>query len=185
VTLDDPLTRLAAQNDPVGLIRSYDRVVVDEIQRVPELYLSIKKAVDDDRRPGRFLLTGSANLMAIPQAADSLAGGMETLQLLPLLQSEIHGVGGNWVDAVFSGTMPTISSRPDPMTWSCVFYRGGIPRLAVAPACDGDRRNDRPGSQNGIPVYVSSWHDVSDSPGAALFQQSPETPDQDIEGAIS
>ena len=109
MTLDDPLTRLAAQNDPVGLIRSYDRVVVDEIQRVPELYLSIKKAVDDDRRPGRFLLTGSANLMAIPQAADSLAGGMETLQLLPLLQSEIHGVGGNWVDAVFSGTMPTIS----------------------------------------------------------------------------
>jgi uncharacterized protein len=64
VTLDDPLTRLAPQNDPVGLIRSYDRVAVDEIQRVPELYPSIKKAVDDDRRPGRFLLTGSANMIS-------------------------------------------------------------------------------------------------------------------------
>jgi uncharacterized protein len=127
VTLDDPLARLAAQNDPVGLIRSYDRVVVDEVQRVPELYLSIKKAVDDDRRPGRFLLTGSANLMAIPQAADSLAGRMEMLQLLPLSQSEIRGAGGQWLDAVFSGTTPT---SPEKVTSNDLVVRvlaGGYP----------------------------------------------------------
>ena len=73
LTLDDELTRLAAKEDPEGLIRSLDYVVIDEIQRVPELLLAIKKSVDKDRRPGRFLLTGSANIMTLPTVADSLA----------------------------------------------------------------------------------------------------------------
>ncbi|WP_291937667.1 AAA family ATPase [Limnohabitans sp.] len=84
LTLDDELTRLSAREDPVGMIRSLDRAVIDEIQRAPQLLLAIKKSVDEDRRPGRFLLTGSANLMALPTVADSLAGRMETLSLLPL-----------------------------------------------------------------------------------------------------
>jgi hypothetical protein len=91
LTLDDELTLLAAKEDPVGMIRSLDRAVIDEVQRAPQLLLAIKKTVDEDRRPGRFLLTGSANLMALPTVADSLAGRMETLTLLPLSQSEIHG----------------------------------------------------------------------------------------------
>ena len=73
LTLDDELTLLAAKEDPVGMIRSLDRTVIDEIQRAPRLLLAIKKSVDEDRRPGRFLLTGSANLMALPAVADSLA----------------------------------------------------------------------------------------------------------------
>jgi predicted AAA+ superfamily ATPase len=84
LTLDDELTLLSAREDPVGMIRNLDRAVIDEIQRAPELLLAIKKTVDEDRRPGRFLLTGSANLMALPTVADSLAGRMETLMLLPL-----------------------------------------------------------------------------------------------------
>ncbi len=88
LTLDDALTLLSAREDPVGMIRSLDRAVIDEIQRAPHLLLAIKKSVDEDRRPGRFLLTGSANLMALPTVADSLAGRMETLSLLPLSQSE-------------------------------------------------------------------------------------------------
>jgi predicted AAA+ superfamily ATPase len=56
------------------MIRDIDRVVIDEIQRAPELLLAIKRSVDEDRRPGQFLLTGSANLMAMPKVADSLAG---------------------------------------------------------------------------------------------------------------
>ena len=84
LTLDDQLTLLSAREDPVGMIRSLDRSVIDEIQRAPQLLLAIKKSVDEDRRPGRFLLTGSANLMALPTVADSLAGRMETLALLPL-----------------------------------------------------------------------------------------------------
>ena len=103
LTLDDELTLLSAHEDPVGLIRSLNRAVIDEIQRAPQLLLAIKKSVDEDRRPGRFLLTGSANLMALPTVADSLAGRMETLSLLPLSQSEIEGRAANWIDNVFSG----------------------------------------------------------------------------------
>jgi predicted AAA+ superfamily ATPase len=103
LTLDDELTLLSAREDPVGMIRSLDRAVIDEIQRAPQLLLAIKKSVDEDRRPGRFLLTGSANLMALPTVADSLAGRMETLSLLPLSQSEIEGRSANWIDSVFSG----------------------------------------------------------------------------------
>lgn len=62
-TLDDELTLLAARKDPVGMIRRLDRAIIDEIQRAPALLLAIKKTVDEDRRPGRFLLTGSAQLM--------------------------------------------------------------------------------------------------------------------------
>jgi predicted AAA+ superfamily ATPase len=105
LTLDDQLTLLAAKQDPVGLIRSLERVVIDEIQRAPELLLAIKKSVDENRSPGRFLLTGSANIMMLPKVTDSLAGRMETLSLLPLSQSEIesrpiHHL--NWIDAVFN-----------------------------------------------------------------------------------
>lgn len=106
LTLDDELTLLSAREDPVGMIRSLDRAVIDEIQRAPQLLLAIKKSVDKDRRPGRFLLTGSANLMALPAVADSLAGRMETLSLLPLSQSEIEGQSGNWIDRVFCGRIP-------------------------------------------------------------------------------
>lgn len=103
LTLDDELTLMSAREDPVGLIRSLDRAVIDEIQRAPGLLLAIKKSVDEDRRPGRFLLTGSANLMALPAVADSLAGRMETLSLLPLSQSEMEGHASNWIDAAFAG----------------------------------------------------------------------------------
>jgi predicted AAA+ superfamily ATPase len=99
LTLDDELTLLSARNDPVGMIRSLDRAVIDEIQRVPQLLLAIKKSVEQDRRPGRFLLTGSSNLMALPTVADSLAGRMETLSLLPLSQSEIGACSGRVICA--------------------------------------------------------------------------------------
>jgi uncharacterized protein len=105
LTLDDEVTRLAAKEDPVGLIRSIDSAVIDEVQRAPDLLLAIKKAVDEDRRPGRFLLTGSANLMALPSIADSLAGRMETLVLLPLAQCEITPNPESsltWLDTLFA-----------------------------------------------------------------------------------
>ena len=110
LSLDDEVTRVAANEDPVGLIRSIDAAVIDEIQRAPGLLLAIKKSVDEDRRPGRFLLTGSANLMTLPKVADSLAGRMETLVLLPLAQAEIASAPGtamSWLDTLFSGAMLT------------------------------------------------------------------------------
>lgn len=127
LTLDDELTLLAAKEDPVGMIRSLDRTVIDEIQRAPRLLLAIKKSVDADRRPRRFLLTGSANLMALPAVADSLAGRMETLTLLPLSQSEIHGPAVNWLDSVFAGHIPKMTQ---PLVGNALFdavLRGGYP----------------------------------------------------------
>jgi len=114
LTLDDPGTLLSAQEDPVGLVRSLDRAVIDEVQRAPRLLLAIKQAVDQDRRPGRFLLTGSANLMLVPGVADSLAGRMETLNLLPLAGCEIHGGKGRWLDTVFAGSPPRGAATPAP-----------------------------------------------------------------------
>jgi uncharacterized protein len=70
LTLDDQTTLDTARSDPVGFIRGLDRAAIDEIQRAPEVLLAIKRSVDTDKRPGRFLLTGSANLMTLPQVAD-------------------------------------------------------------------------------------------------------------------
>ena len=90
ITLDDPNMAALAQQDPVGLIRQLDRAIIDEVQRAPQLMLALKMAVDEDQRPGRFLLTGSANVLALPQMADSLAGRMEVHTLLPLSQAELQ-----------------------------------------------------------------------------------------------
>lgn len=102
-TLDEPTIREAATSDPFGFIRGLDKAVIDEIQRVPDLLLAIKASVDEDTRPGRFLLTGSANLMALPLVADSLAGRMEVIRLLPLAQSEIFDQTGEFLDKAFAG----------------------------------------------------------------------------------
>jgi hypothetical protein len=101
LTLDDSATLQTARDDPQGFIQRLDTVVIDEVQRVPELLLAIKLPVDRDRRPGRFLMTGSADVMALPRVADSLAGRIEVLSLLPLAGSELAGTPGRWPDAVF------------------------------------------------------------------------------------
>ncbi|MGF6175484.1 ATP-binding protein [Ensifer sp. 4252] len=100
-TLDNATTLEAARQDPVGFVRGMNRAIVDEIQRAPELLLAIKESVDTDQRPGRFLLTGSANLMTLPRVADSLAGRMEVVRLLPLAQSEIRAGGGDFLRDAF------------------------------------------------------------------------------------
>jgi predicted AAA+ superfamily ATPase len=133
LTLDDELTLLSAREDPVGMIRSLDRAVIDEIQRAPQLLLAIKKSVDEDRRPGRFLITGSANLMALPTLADSLAGRMETLTLFPLSQSEIHGSTANWIDASFNGSLLTVVTPVVGEAIVDAVLRGGYPE-AIARA---------------------------------------------------
>lgn len=134
ITLDDETTRLAAQRDPAGLIRSLDKVAIDEIQRVPQLLLAIKKSVDDDRRPGRFLLTGSANLMALPTVADSLAGRMETLSLFPLAQAEIERHPTNWLDAAFSGRLLKLSKKSITKTLIDRVLMGGYPEMLKRPS---------------------------------------------------
>ncbi|WP_299987123.1 ATP-binding protein [uncultured Ruegeria sp.] len=108
LTLDDATVLQSAVDDPVGFVRGLDRAVIDEIQRAPDLLLAIKKTVDDDRRAGRFLLTGSANLMTIPKVADSLAGRMEIVRLLPLSQTEILETKSGFIDRVFDAKNPVV-----------------------------------------------------------------------------
>ena len=127
LTLDDELTLLAARQDPVGLIRSLDTAIIDEVQRAPQLLLAIKKTVDEDRRPGRFLLTGSTNLMTLPNVADSLAGRMETIALLPLSQNEINGTTTNWLDGAFAGHLPKIANPSVGTALIEAVLRGGYP----------------------------------------------------------
>ncbi len=103
VTLDDSIALSLAKRDPAAFLNTYKPpVTIDEIQRAPELFLAIKRAVDKDRRPGSFVLTGSSNVLAMPRLADSLAGRMEVIDLMPLSQGEIEGSGDGFVDALFA-----------------------------------------------------------------------------------
>jgi predicted AAA+ superfamily ATPase len=102
-TLDEATVLAAANDDPVGFLRGLDRAVIDEIQRAPGLLLAIKTEVDRDKTAGRFLLIGSANLMTVPKVADSLAGRMEVVKLLPLSQAEIMGAKSPFLDNASTG----------------------------------------------------------------------------------
>ncbi len=103
LTLDDAATLAAAQSDPDGFTSGLpERVILDEVQRVPELFRAIKRSVDAKRSPGRFLLTGSAQALVLPQVSESLAGRMEVLTLWPFSQGEIGVRREVFVDACFA-----------------------------------------------------------------------------------
>jgi predicted AAA+ superfamily ATPase len=111
LTFDDPPVLASALQDPVGFLTSIvDDAVLDEAQLAPELFRPLKATVDRDRRPGRFLLTGSAQVLLLPRLSESLAGRMEVLTLWPFAQRELVGGDGSFVDALFAGTRLASSS---------------------------------------------------------------------------
>lgn len=129
VTLDDAATLAAAQVDPVGFVEGLgERVVFDEVQKAPELFPALKVAVDRRRSPGRFLLTGSADVLALPSLSESLAGRMEPRVLWPLSQGEIANVEEFFIGAMFARNPPrpivTGSDRADVVQRA---LRGGFP----------------------------------------------------------
>jgi hypothetical protein len=152
ITLDDETVLAAARSDPTGFVRGLSRATLDEVQRAPDLLRAIKRFVDEDRRAGRFLLTGSANTLALPKVAESLAGRMEIVELLPLSRSEIRGrrpsflkaafegkvekpaellVGEELVDAVLTGGYPEMVRRTDPQRrqkWARDYVRALVQR---------------------------------------------------------
>ncbi len=133
VSFDDLGALSAARTDPVGFVGGLgQRVFIDEIQRVPELLLPIKATVDRDRRPGRFLLTGSANVLNLPRVADSLAGRMDVLSLHPFSQGEIEGSADGFVDLAFSLEPPP--ARSDAGTPDLIerMLRGGFPEIVTS-----------------------------------------------------
>lgn len=134
LTLDDDTTLDTAQRDPVGFVRGLDRAIIDEVQRAPRLLLAIKRSVDIDKRPGRFLLTGSANLMALPQVSDSLAGRMALAELLPLSQSELRGKSGNFLERVFQGKAPAVGEPVIGAELVRTLVSGGYPEVLERPS---------------------------------------------------
>ncbi|NOT31945.1 MAG: ATP-binding protein [Planctomycetes bacterium] len=104
LTLDDGTLLGTARSDPTALLQgAAGLTVIDEVQKAPELLPALKREVDRDKRPGRFLLTGSANIFLVPRVAESLAGRIEILALLPLSQDELAGRAASLPDALFSG----------------------------------------------------------------------------------
>jgi len=111
VTFDNATVLASAAADPQGFVsRSQRPFVIDEVQRLPELPLAIKASVDADRRPGRFLLTGSANVLQIPRLADALVGRIEILELWPFSQGEVDGLCDDFVAALFSDDPSAITA---------------------------------------------------------------------------
>ena len=166
-TLDDDTTLASARADPIGFVREIDTAILDEVQRAPELLRAIKAAVDNDRRPGRFLLTGSANILALPIISESLAGRMEVATLMPLAQSELRGKETNFLDKAFAGDIsapghvalgtdlvdlaltggyPEMIARPDPRrraAWARDYIRAIVER-DVREIADVERLDQMP-----------------------------------------
>ncbi len=131
INLDERNYLELALGDPEGFIDGLpEQVAIDEIQRAPELTLAIKRSVDAKRRPGRFLLTGSANLLQLPRLADSLAGRMECLYLQPLTEVEKQRAPGHFLNLWRAGglvkTLPP-SRAPHPSELPGRLVAGGYP----------------------------------------------------------
>ena len=138
LSLDDAHTLTAASSDPPGFIaRLRGPVILDEVQRAPDLFLAIKADVDRIRRPGRFLLTGSAHVLLLPRLADALPGRMEIFTLWPLSQGELEGAFEGFIDAVFSEELPRLGpAGPGPADLWGRIVRGGYPEVQELTAAD-------------------------------------------------
>ena len=141
ITLDDDQFRRFARNDPAGFMRAQPAAVIDEIQRAPGLILALKQAVDEDPRPGRFLITGSVDLFRGSISPDSLAGRVETIELLPFSQAEIAGTGPpDFLDRAFAADFPNLAltGSTDGLTERII--SGGFPE-ALSRAVPSRRRS--------------------------------------------
>ena len=111
ISFDDYVARAAAESDPAGFVAGLpDRVILDEVQRVPSLFTSLKQEIDRHRVPGRFLLTGSSQVLLLPMLSDSLTGRLEIIHLHPLSQCEIEGGIPNFLDDLFHRGFETSTS---------------------------------------------------------------------------
>ena len=105
--------RAAANGDPIGFVEGLPaRTIIDEVQRAPGIFTSLKAVIDRRRTAGRFILTGSANVMFVPRVADSLAGRIGLLRLHPLAQCEIERHAPRFLDTLFRGNFRTRIAEP-------------------------------------------------------------------------
>lgn len=139
VTLDDPATLAQAREDPTGFVARTERMAIDEIQRAPDLMLAIKIVVDTDQARGRFLITGSANVITHPRVADALPGRVEYLTLWPFSQVELAERRPAFLEGAFAGEAPRVEDPPVGRAgYAEMVVRGGFPEAVRAEA--GRRR---------------------------------------------
>jgi predicted AAA+ superfamily ATPase len=136
VTLDDRATREAADDDPAGFVAGLGGpAVIDEIQHVPELLLELKRAVDADAIPGRFLITGSADVLAHRKVIDALPGRIDRIELWPLARTEIEGGENNVIDELLASRPPQVAHAPvGPDAYVTAISEGGYPEARRRPA---------------------------------------------------
>ena len=135
LTLDDQATRQAALGDPTGFVAGLrPPVVIDEVQRAPDVLLAIKRRVDDDTEPGQFLLTGSANLLTAPTIDDALTGRAEYYRLHPFSQGELRGVREPFLPTLFAGEFPQVAGAPVGVGgYAGILASGGYPETRDRP----------------------------------------------------
>ena len=163
ITFDDATALATAKADPTGFLAGTPGpLVLDEIQRVPELVLPIKADVDRDRRPGRFLLTGSANVLQLPRLADAFVGRMEVNTLLPLSQGEVAGVREGFIDALFAARLPPWTDSAHPKAGA--LSKTDLLRRALAGGYPEALARKAPERERWFESYLSTvmLHDVRD-----------------------
>jgi len=118
ISLDIPSVAAQAENNPESFLRSYEKpFAIDEVQYAPSLFRHLKTAIDQDKKPGRFILTGSQNFLLMEKISESLAGRCGVLNMLNLSATEVKEALGNFDEAGY-------------------FIRGGFPELYARPEMD-------------------------------------------------
>ena len=129
VTFDNLTAFAAAKTDPIAYVADLRKpVILDEVQRIPEIFLPIKEDIDKNRTAGRYALTGSANPLLIPKLGDSLAGRMIILYLYPLSQGELRGIFDDFIDLAFSDRRPMVAPLAKEELIQAII-RGGYPAV--------------------------------------------------------
>lgn len=130
ISFDDAGVQAAAQSDPQGFISGYsEKLALDEVQRVPGIFSAIKQVVDKNRTPGKFILTGSANLLLIPKISESLAGRIEIINLYPFAQSELLNSQRNFVDDLYSKRFRMPKTTEGNTSLANIILAGGYPEI--------------------------------------------------------
>lgn len=168
-TLDDYTILSAIKSDPYNfLVSQKTPIILDEIQRAPEAFIALKRIVDERREPGRFVLTGSANILMLPKLADSLAGRMEVLTLWPLSSAEIFGGSSQLVADLLSGAfLEFIPPKLGAVNLTQNILTGGYPEVV--------RRSTLSKRNNWFKGYIQTLltRDVQDLAGIERIAQLP------------
>jgi predicted AAA+ superfamily ATPase len=169
LTCDDPGILSAALNNPMEFLTGYDgSLIIDEVQKVPDIFVAIKNVIDKNRKAGKYILTGSSNVLLLPKVSESLAGRIEILQLFPFSQNEITGSNFNFIDEVFNIEFKPTFKQPMKNDIVRRVMTGGFPEML--------RRNDRSRQNAWFKSYITTilQRDVRDISSIEKLSELPK-----------